>query len=140
MAVFGATDYSVVYNSVELSPYVKSVTLTVDGQDLDTTGMGTTNNAFHTRTIGLKDWRVELELMNDFAASQVDATIMPDIISGTSRTVTLKPTSSAVGATNPRYFGTVFANSGTPIAGSVGDLAMNKVTLVGSGALTRATT
>ena len=102
--------------------------------------MGTTNNAFHTRIIGLKDWSVSLDLVNDFAASQVDATIMPDIISGTSRTLTIKPTSSAVGATNPRYFGTVYATSGAPISGGVGDLAMNKVELVGSGALTRATT
>ena len=140
MAVFSATDYSVVYNGVELSPYVKSVELNVSGADLDTTGMGTTNNSFHTRIIGLKDWSVSLELMNDFAASQVDATIMPDLISGTSRTLTIKPTSSAVGSTNPRYFGSVLVTSGTPISGGVGDLAMNKVTLVGAGALTRATT
>lgn len=140
MAVFAATDYSVVYNSVELSPYVKSVELSVEGNDLDTTAMGTTNNSFHTRIIGLKDWKVTLELMNDFAAAQVDATIMPDIISGTARTITIKPTSSAVSATNPRYFGSVLATSGTPISGGVGDLSMNKISLVAAGALTRATT
>ena len=140
MAVFAATDYSVVYNSVELSSYCKTIELTVEGADLDTTGMGTTNNAFHTRIIGLKDWSVSLDLVNDFAASQVDATIMPDIIAGTSRTVTIKPTSAAVGATNPRYFGSMLATSGTPISGGVGDLAMNKITLKGAGALTRATT
>ena len=140
MAVFAATDYSIVYAGVELSPYVKSVELTVEGADLDTTGMGTTNNSFHTRIIGLKDWKVSLELMNDFAASQVDATIMPDVISGTARTITIKPTSSSVSATNPRYFGSVLATSGTPVGGSVGDLAMNKVDLVAAGALTRATT
>ena len=140
MAVFATTDYSVVYNGVDLSPYVKSVELSVEGADLDTTGMGTTNNSFHTRIIGLKDWKVSLELMNDFAPGQVDATLMPDVISGTARTVTIKPTSSAVGATNPRYFGSVLVTSGSPISGGVGDLAMNKISLVAAGALTRATT
>jgi hypothetical protein len=140
VAVFAFTDGSCVFNGVEISPFCKSIELTIEGADLDTTGMGTTNNSFHTRIIGLKDWKVSLELMNDFAAGQVDATFMPDLISGTARTVTLKPTSSSVGATNPRYFGSVLVTSGSPIAGGVGDLAMNKVELVAAGALTRATT
>lgn len=140
MAVFAATDFSIVYNGVELSPYVESVDLPVDINPLDTTGMGTTNNNFHTRIAGLRDWKASINFFQDFAASQVDATFGPDIISGTTRTLTVKPTSSAVGATNPRYFGSVLATSYGPISAKVGDLAMAKVELVGAGALTRATT
>lgn len=140
MAVFAATDYSIVYNTVELSSYVESVDLPISVADLDTTGMGTTNNSFHTRISGLKDWKATINFIQDFAAGQVDATFGPDVISGTTRTLTVKPTSSAVGATNPRYFGTVLCTAYGPIGAKVGDLAMAKVELVGAGALTRATT
>ncbi len=140
MAVFAATDFSIVYNSVELSAYVQSVDLKIDINDLDTTGMGTTNANFHTRIAGLKDWSGSIDFIQDFASGQVDATIGPDIMSGTTRTLTIKPTSAAIGATNPRYFGTILVKGYGPISGGVGDLAMGKVEFVGAGALTRATT
>ena len=88
----------------------------------------------------MKDWKATIEGIQDFAAAQVDATFGPDAITPTSRTLTVKPTSSAVGATNPRYFGSVLLDGYTPITGSVGDLSMAKISLVGAGALTRATT
>ncbi len=140
MAVFAATDFSIVYNGVELSSYVQSVDLKIDINDLDTTGMGTTNANFHTRIAGLRDWSGSIDFIQDFAAGQVDATVGPDIMSGTTRTLTIKPTSSAVSATNPRYFGTVLVTGYGPISGKVGDLAMGKVDFKGAGALTRATT
>lgn len=139
MAVFAVTDASVVLNSVDLSQYVKSVNISIEGNDLDTTGMGTTNNSFTTRIIGLKDWSAELELVDDFAAGAVDATVAPLAIAGTSVVLTVKPTSSAVGATNPRYFGNVLVTSAN-VGGGVGELAMKKVSLTAAGALTRATT
>jgi len=140
MAVFAATDFSIVYNGIELSAYVQSVDLKLEVNDLDTTGMGTTNANFHTRIAGLRDWSGSIDFIQDFAAGQVDATIGPDIFSGTTRTLTIKPTSAAVSATNPRYFGSILATGYGPISGKVGDLAMGKVDFKGAGALTRATT
>ena len=75
MAVFAATDFSIVYNGVELSSYIQSVDLKLDVNDLDTTGMGTTNANFHTRIAGLRDWSGSIDFIQDFAAAQVDATI-----------------------------------------------------------------
>ena len=102
--------------------------------------MGTTNANFHTRIAGLRDWSGTIDFIQDFAAGQVDANIGPDIMAGTSRTLTIKPTSAAVGATNPRYFGSILVKTYDPVAGKVGDLALGKIAFVGAGALTRATT
>lgn len=140
MAAFAATDYSIVLNGVDLSSYVQSIDIPLALNDLDTTGMGTTNASFHTRIAGLRDWSASVSFIQDFTGSQVDATVGPLIFSGTVVTLTVKPTSSAVSASNPRYFGSVLVKGYTPIGAKVGDLAMAKVDLVGAGALTRATT
>ncbi len=140
MAAFGAVDVSVVYNGVDVSQYVKNVSLKVDGADLDTTGMGTTNNNFHPRIAGLKDWSGSLEFVQDYAAGAVDATIASAAFNQTAGYVlTVKSTSGVVSATNPRYFGTVLVKY-SPFGQTVGDLGMAKVDFVAAGPLTRATT
>ena len=102
--------------------------------------MGTTNNNFHTRIAGLKDWSGSIDFVQDFAASQVNATLVSAMFNQTSGyTITVKPTSAAVGATNPRLFGNILVNY-EPFGNGVGDLAMAKCDFVGASALTYATT
>ena len=134
MATFAFTDASVVINSVDLSDHVRQVTLDVSFDELDDTAMGDT---YRSRLGGLGDWSMTVEFNQDFAASEVDATIWP--LMGTTTTVTVKPTSSAVGATNPSYSGSVLVNDYSPLSNSVGDLATVSVTWPGAGTLTRAT-
>src|SRR6187401_2974708 len=106
MAAFAATDYSIVFNGVDLSSYNKNLTLNIDHEDLDSTGMGTTNNNYHTRFSGLKDWSGSLEFVQDFASGTVDATLATAAFNQTSGyTLTVKPTSATVSTSNPRYFG-----------------------------------
>lgn len=140
MAVFAATDVSVVLNAQDISANVQSVEIPIVLNDLDTTGMGTTNAQFHTRIAGLRDWSATISVIQDFTGSQVNALIQPLIMNGTVVTLTVKPTSSAVSVGNPRYFGSVIVKGYKPISGKVGDLAMGAVDLVGAGALTYATT
>lgn len=134
MAVFSFNDASVVVNSVDLSDHVAQVTIETSADDLDDTAMGDT---YRSRIGGLKDWSVTLRFHQDFAASEVDATIFP--LLGTTTTITIKPTSAAVSATNPSYSGSVLVNDYKPLDGSVGDLAGVSVTWPGAGTLTRAT-
>ncbi|HEX6968604.1 MAG TPA: radical SAM protein [Micromonosporaceae bacterium] len=134
MATFAFTDASVVVNSVDLSDHVRQVTLNVQADELDDTAMGDT---FRSRIGGLKDWSVSLEFNNDFAASEVDATLWP--LLGTTTTITIKPTSGSVSATNPSYSGSVLVSQVNPLSGSVGDLATVSVTWQGAGTLTRST-
>jgi hypothetical protein len=86
---------------------------------------------------GLQNNTCTVELMQDFAATETEATIFPLV--GTQLTLIFKPTSDAVGADNPSYTITgAYLASHTPIAAAVGELAMTSLTFTG-GTLVKAT-
>lgn len=134
MAKFVLTDASLVINSVDLSDHVRSVTLNYEAELQDDTTMG---DDTRTNLGGLKNWSMDVEFTQDYAASNVDATLFP--IVGSAVTVVLKPTSGSVSATNPSYSGTGVIGSFSPIGNSVGDLAVAPTTIAAAGTLTRAT-
>ena len=128
------TDASVTLNSVDLSDHVSSVTLEITADEIVTTAMGDT---FQSRTGGLKDGTLSIEFQQDFASSEVDATLFP--LLATTTAFVVKPTSGSVSATNPSYSGNVLINSHSPIANGVGELATMSVSFPTSGTITRAT-
>ena len=134
MAKFVLTDASVVLNSVDLSDHVSSVTLEITADEIVTTAMGDT---FQSRTGGLKDGTLSIEFQQDFASSEVDATLFP--LLGTTTAFVVKPTSGSVSATNPSYAGSVLVNSHSPVANGVGELATMSVSFPTSGTITRST-
>ena len=134
MAKFVLTDASVVLNSVNLSDHVSSVTLEITADEIVTTAMGDT---FQSRAGGLKDGTLSIEFQQDFAASEVDATLFP--LLGSTTAFVVKPTSGSVSSTNPSYAGNVLVNSHSPVANGVGELATMSVSFPTSGTITRAT-
>jgi len=120
---------------VNLSSYVRSVTVTANAEMLDKTAMGSSGRR---RISGLKDFSVTVEFNQDLAASKVDATLWP-YIGSTAKWITTRAKSSASTAVNPRWTGNVLLPSYTPIAGAVGSLATLSVTFQGDGVLTRRT-
>lgn len=134
MATFATTDYDVTVNSVDLSDHVRAVTADISIDELDDTAMGDDSRS---RIGGLKDVSVTVEFNQDFAASEVDATLWAAF--GTVIDVVVVPTSGSVSATNPSYTFPVLVSSYSPFSNSVGDLATVSVTWPGSGTVTRAT-
>lgn len=134
MAKLVLNNASITINSVDLSDHIASVTLTTEVADIPTTAFGATAVE---RVGGLKDNSIQLDFHQDFAATEVEATIYPLI--GTTTTIVVKPTSGAVAATNPSYTGTVLVTGWTPIAGAVGELLTASVTWPVSGEFTKAT-
>ena len=133
MAVFVLTDAAVTVNSVDLSDYVTSVTLNYEKDSVEVTAMGATGHKF---TGGLQNISLDVTFNQDFAASQVAATL--DALVGSTTTVVVKPTSAAVGATNPSYtISDAFLAATQPVNGSVGDLASMSVSFTG-GSLVKA--
>lgn len=133
MAKIVLTDAVITVNSVVLSEYSNSVTLTYEVDSVEVTGM---SDSAHKFTGGLQNNTCEIAFMQDFAATKVEATVYPLV--GTQTTVKIKPTSAAVGATNPEYTLTnCYLASHTPVAASVGELAMTTLSFTG-GALTKA--
>lgn len=135
MAIYVFKDASLTVNSQDLSDHVRSVTLRITGDVQDATAHGATYKA---KRIGLGDWNIEVEWNQDFAASEVDATLSALLLADPFAVV-LKPTSGAVSATNPSYSGNMVLASYTPITGNVGVLAIANTTFEGAGTLTRNT-
>jgi predicted secreted protein len=135
MAIFVATDFSVSINgSTALASYLTQVELKTTANDITTTAFGST---WVTRVAGLKEGSLTLQFNQDYAASAVDAVLWP--LLGTNATVVIKPTSTAVSASNPAFTAVVVVTDYTPISGNIGDLSTFSITLPTTGAISRAT-
>ena len=135
MAIFVATDFNVTINgSTALASYLTQVELKTSANDITTTSFGST---WVTRVAGLKEGSLTLQFNQDYAASAVDATLWP--LLGSQATVVIKPTSTAVSATNPAYTAICVVNDLTPVGGNIGDLATFSVTWPTTGTVSRAT-
>jgi len=135
MAIFVATDFSVSINgSTALASYLTQVELKASANDITTTSFGST---WVTRVAGLKEGTVTLQFNQDYAASTVDATLWP--LLGSTATVVIKPTSSAVSSSNPNYTAVALVTDLTPVSGQIGDLATFSVTWPTSGTVSRGT-
>lgn len=127
MAKIVLTDASITINSIDLSDNANSVTVNYEVDSVEVTAFGDTGHNF---TGGLRNLSVEVALMQDYAAANVEATIYPLV--GTTTTLVIKPTSGVASATNPQYTITgAFLAAHTPVAGSVGELSMTTLTFTG---------
>lgn len=134
MATLVLTNARVEINAVVLSDHCRSVDLQYSAADVEDTNMG---DSTVQRLAGLKDWSLSIEFAQDFAASNVDATLFA-LVGAAPFAVKIRPTTSAISATNPEYQGNVILTSYTPITGSVGDLATAPCEFKAAGDLTRA--
>jgi hypothetical protein len=134
MAKYAATDHTITINGSAFSTALQSVELMVEAAELETTAFGGT---FRERIAGLKTGSITLNFFQDFAASQVDATLFP--LLGSNATVVVKPTSGTVSATNPSYSAVCLVTQYTPFSSSVGDIATVSVTWPTTGTVSRAT-
>ena len=89
---------TITVNSVDLSDQCTSATLTVKYDALESTAFGGTSRVY---VAGLGDHELQVELFMSYAATETYATLATLV--GTATTVVMKPTSSAVGATNPSF-------------------------------------
>lgn len=135
MAKFVATDYAITINGSDFSSSLAAATLEITAEEQETTAFG---SGYRTRIGGLKDASLSLDFHQDFGAGAVDATLFP--LLGTQATVTIKPTSGSVSATNPSYSMVALVTQYSPFASSIGDLATLSVSWPVSGTVTRGTT
>lgn len=126
MAVFVFTDASVTINTVDLSSYVTSVTLTYEKDSVETTAMGSSGHVF---TGGLQNLSVALEVNNDQASAKTLETLWSATGSG-ANTLVIKNLST--GTPNPVFtISNAYLAASTPVNGAVGDLSKQSVTFTG---------
>jgi predicted secreted protein len=128
-------DVEIVVNSVDLSDHTRSASLTYSVEMLDITAMG---DGARSRIAGFKEWSIDCEFNQDFAAAKTDATLFP-LVGAAEFPITLMPVKTGgVSATNPKYTGNAVLEN-YPFGGAVGEVGTVSVTFSGSGTLTRAT-
>ena len=134
MAQIVLTDASITINSVDLSSRTNQVTINYEKEAVESTAFGDSGRKY---VAGLQNVTVDVELQQDFAASNVEATVFPLV--GTSTTIVVKPTSSAVSSTNPSYtIASTYLAAHTPVNGAVGELATTSLSFQG-GTVVKAT-
>ena len=134
MAIFMNETVTVTVNSVDLTDHITSIDFVENASEIETTAMGDANV---TRIGGLKDGSVRISWHQDYASSEVYATLNP--LLGTTTTVVVKPTSGAVSATNPSKSVSALVSELPFISGDVGSLSVFDTNWNFSGAVTTAT-
>ena len=134
MSTFMLSNASITINSVDLSSYVTSITLSQSADSLEDTAMGDTSRSYIG---GLKSGTVDIEFNADFAAAKTEATIFPLV--GTSTAVVVKPVAASVSATNPSYTFNAICTEWDTLNGSVGEIATHSISWPITGAITKAT-
>jgi hypothetical protein len=119
-------------NSVDLTDRIAQVALDMTFAEVETTAFG---NTAVTRVAGLGDHSFSASFHQDFATSEVEATIYP--LLGTTTEVTIKAVNTTTGTDNPLYTFTVLCTEWSPVSGSVGELLTADVSWPVSGGVTK---
>ena len=128
---------SVTINSVDLQDQCTSAVVNYVYEQLETTSFGDTARKFGGSAVtSLQNNTIEVTLYQSYSARETEATIFGLV--GIVTTLVVKPSSAAVGATNPSYTLTgAYLSAHTPINASLGELSELTLTFSG-GVLTKA--
>jgi hypothetical protein len=122
MAIYVNKDITVLVNAVDLTTYVTNVEVVKAVDSVESTTMSSSSTNGHTFVGGIQNNTVTISFNQDFAATKVNATLTALV--GVQTTVVVRPTSAAVGATNPNFTLTgALMSEYRPVTGAVGDLA-----------------
>ena len=127
MAIVMSNNVSLTVGGTDLSDHVREIKVDMSADDLDATAMGSNSK---THAVGLRDDRIEVTFLQDYAASKVDATLSPLVSSSTGFVIVVKPTTAGVSATNPSYTMTGLLFDYSPIVAAVGEISMPEVTFL----------
>lgn len=121
-------------NGTNLSSYVREIQLEY-GADTDDLTAGGDNTQLSIATF--KRWRLRVTLNQDYASSAVDATLFALV--GANASFEVRPTTAAVGTSNPKFTGTGVVTDYPPLSGTIGQVIRTSIEFVPASDLTRAT-
>lgn len=126
----------VMINTVDLSDHVRSVTLPLTVAEIEASCMGSN---YVANLAGLKGASLDITFAQDFAATEVDATLWTVWDGGVAVALKVRADAGAISETNPEYQFNGVLTGYTPINGSVGTLHESPVSFVSDGTITRDT-
>ena len=118
MSKFVMKDAFVSVAGTDLSDHVRSVTMDAPYDEVEVTAMG---DASHNALPGLRADSIVIEFWQDFSSGSVDAVLSALNGSAVGGVIEVRPTSSAMSATNPKWSGTGYLFGYQPLSGGVGD-------------------
>lgn len=121
-------------NGTDVSSYTKKAELKIEADAVDITTFG--DGGWSAFLAGLKSGELSWESLNDVAAAALDSIMWP--LFGTLITFEIRTENTVVGASNPKYTGTVLCKEWSPIGGGIGDANSVSVSYPTSGVITRA--
>lgn len=133
-------------NEVDYSSSVRSISLTFGRETVEKTAGG---DGTRVNMSGLKNWRCEVTLKDDYADNGLDDALYNLADAGTPFILRVRPSTDSSGAANPEYYtasnvdpftaaaGAIFDGPYTLIGGSIGALAEKTVAFVPAGTATK---
>ena len=121
---------------VDLTDHVTSLTVNKAFDELDVSAMGNTG---HTFIGGLESSTLGVDFLNDDATASVMQTLNT-LVGTNAKFKVIQTSGTAISATNPVYSGLILVNKLTPVAGKIGDVAVQSLTFTVSGSIATATT
>jgi hypothetical protein len=134
MAKIVLTAEYVALGGTDISSYLKKGELSLESDAQDSTTYGSAG--WKEFLGGLKSGELSLSYLNDVAAAALDSIMFP--LFGTVITFEVRASSAAVGASNPKYTGSILVKEWKPVGGGVGDINAADVSYPTSAAVTRA--
>ena len=126
-------------NGVDLSDHAREITLETSVAELPDNVHG--DNTAKVRA-GLENWTINVTFLQDFAASEVDATLRGasiGLVGHSAFNIIVGADAAAVSTTNPRYSGNCILSSYRPFGGQHGVNLEAQATFRAAGNLTRQT-
>lgn len=118
----------------DVSSYTKKAELKLESDAVDVTTYG--DAGWKVFLAGLKSGELSWEALNDVAAAALDSIMFP--LFGTVVTFEIRASNAVVGASNPKYTGSILIKEWSPIGGGIGDANSVSVSYPTSGAVARA--
>ena len=127
------------YNNI--SGHVRAVSIAAEADAPEKTPMGSDWRTYQGG--GLLNWNMTIEFIQSFSTASAVApggANLWNTLGTTSVSWRVRPTTAAVSASNPEFRGIGLGKTIGPVAGSVGELAMQEMDIQGVSTLTRGTT
>jgi len=121
-------------DGTDLSSYAKSVRFDTGSKLVDISALD--GSGVEKSAQGLKTYNLEVEFYQDY--DTVDATLFP-LIGASAFTITYRPSSDPVSASNPEYSGDFVLESYSPIDSTAGDVIIARATFRPAGDISRST-
>jgi hypothetical protein len=127
MAKYIIDDPVVTIDGDDFSDHMREATIEASFAEVDLTAFGAD---FSEMGVGVGTATMTFEAVQDYASNSIDQNLWPIFINKTPVVITVKPTSAATSATNPKYTMTGRLTTYPPISGAKGDASMVTLTFV----------